>query len=71
MPLKALFLVQNCFMAIETFESMSDARKIAYKLYIVNKYPMTKNKLIYHARISKQMKWGAFSEPFHLLMVQA
>ena len=34
---------------------------------IVNNYPVTKNKLIYHARISKQMKWQAFSKSFHML----
>ena len=29
---------------------------------MVNNHPLTKNKLIYHARISKQMKWqGSFS----------
>ena len=40
-------------------------------LYIVNNYPVTKNKPIYHVRISKQMKGRAFSEPFHLLTVRA
>ena len=35
-------------------------------VYIVNNYPVTKNKPIYHVRISKQMKGRAFSEPFHL-----
>ena len=29
-------------------------------LYIVNNYPMTKNKQIYHVRISKQMKGASF-----------
>ena len=38
--------------------------------YIVNNYSVTKNKQIYHARISKQMKRQAFSEPFHLFKVQ-
>ena len=31
----------------------------------VNNYPLTKYKTIYHARISKQMKWQGFPEPFH------
>ena len=38
--------------------------------YIVNYYPVTKNKPIYHIRISKQMKWPAFSEPFYLFTVR-
>ena len=38
---------------------------------VANKYPLNKNKQIYHAylRISKQMKWRAFSEPFHLFTI--
>ena len=31
-------------------------------LYIVNNYSVTKNKPIYHTRISKKMKWRASSD---------
>ena len=34
-------------------------------LYIVNNYPVTKNKPIYHVRISKQMKGRAFTQQAH------
>ena len=33
-----------------------------FDCYILNNYPVTKNKPIYHVRISKQMKGRAFSE---------
>ena len=36
------------------------------EIYIVNNHPLTKNKPIYHARISEQMKWRGSPEPFHL-----
>ena len=40
-------------------------------IHVVNNYPVTKNKPIYQARNSKQMKWRAFREPFHLFTVRA
>ena len=39
--------------------------------YIVNNHPLTKNKPIYHARISEQMKRQGFPEPFHLFTFRA
>ena len=38
---------------------------------IVNNHPLTKNKPIYHARISEKMKWRGFPEPFHLFTFRA
>ena len=32
---------------------------------------LTNNKPIYHVRISDQMKWRGFPEPFHLLTFRA
>ena len=40
-------------------------------VFIVNNHPLTKNKPIYHARISEQMKWRGFPEPFHLFTFRA
>ena len=38
---------------------------------IVNNHPLTKNKPIYHARISKQVKLRGSPEPFHLFTFRA
>ena len=62
-----MYLVKTCISSHVTFLSWRAMGKMwpnLYEIHIVNNYPLTKNKPIYHARISKQMKWQAFSEPF-------
>ena len=44
-------------------------RRFSGENEIVNNHPLTKNKPIYHARISEQMKWRGF--PSHFISLRS